>query len=110
MCFPSCKPVITIVIASLVVRSGVMPAQAAEVDQFTRRFDHPPADSSVEINRRFNEFLQIAVDEANDFERRRWGRGDQKMRERRLYKEITRTEVANFFRPRADPAPKAKAR
>ena len=74
-------------IAALVFLSGLMPARAAEVDQFTRRFD-PPADSSAEINRWLNELMQIAVDKANEFEQGWRANSTQKGREWRLYKEL----------------------
>ena len=76
-----------ILILILVLLSGSMPALASEVDQFTQRFV-PLADSSVVVNRRLNEMLQVAVDGANRLEEGKRNYGDIEESEKRLYKEM----------------------
>lgn len=73
----------------LILLVGIAPALAAEPDQFTRRFEPQPDDSSAAINRRVNLLLQAAVDRANEYEQnRRWGSSNARRRESRLYKEM----------------------
>ena len=97
MRYRSCRSKLGVALASLLIQTGSSPIRAAEVDQFTGRFDEPPADSSTEINRRCNELLLAAVEAANQLEGRGWQRGDQRAREARLYKQM-RKEFNNHIR------------